>query len=119
MKVRKHERNSKEIAELISDSIIINTTQDVLDLLGNLYYQHFDRVIIHEQNLRKDFFDLKNGIAGEMLQKFSNYRFHLAIVGDFSKYPGKSIQDFIFECNKSTHINFVESVPEALSRLSG
>lgn len=90
-----------------------------MDLLGNLYYQHFDRVIIHEQNIRKDFFDLKTGIAGEMLQKFSNYRFRLSIVGDFSTYPGKSIQDFIFECNKSAHVSFVKSVPEALSKLSG
>ncbi|MEA1886476.1 MAG: DUF4180 domain-containing protein [Bacteroidota bacterium] len=119
MKIKTHEYNNTKIAELLSDSIIINSTQDVLDLLGNLYYQHFDRVIIHEQNIRRDFFDLKTGIAGEMLQKFSNYRFRLAIVGDFSKYTSKSIQDFIFECNKNAHINFVESVPEALSKLSG
>jgi hypothetical protein len=119
MQVTTHENNSKKIAELVSDAIIINTTQDVLDLLGNLYYQHFDSVIIHERNIRKDFFDLKNGVAGEMLQKFSNYRFSLAIVGDFSKYPGKSIRDFIYECNKSGHISFVKSVSEALTRLSG
>jgi hypothetical protein len=118
MKVKTHEKNSKKIAELISDSIIVNSTQDVLDLLGSLYYQHFDSVIIHEHNIRKDFFDLKTGIAGEMLQKFSNYRFRLAIVGDFSKYTGKSIQDFIFECNKNGHISFVKSVPKALSKLS-
>lgn len=119
MKIETHNLDNTKIAELISDSIIINTTQDAVDLLGNLYYQHFDRVIIHEQNIRKDFFDLKTGMAGEILQKFSNYRFRLAIVGDFSKYPGKSIRDFIFECNNGSHINFVKSVPEALEKLSG
>jgi len=119
MQVKTYDKNNKKIAEVVSDSVIINTTQDVLDLLGNLYYQHFERVIIHEHNIRRDFFDLKNGVAGEMLQKFSNYRFSLAIVGDFSKYGSKSLQDFIYECNKSAHVSFVSSVPEALSKLSG
>ncbi|MCK7528774.1 MAG: DUF4180 domain-containing protein [Ignavibacteriales bacterium] len=30
-----------------------------------------------------DFFDLKTGIAGEILQKFSTYNVRLAILGDF------------------------------------
>lgn len=119
MKIEEHNLNSIKIAELISDSILLNTTQDAVDLPGNLYYQHFDRVIIHEQNIRKDFFDLKTGMAGEILQKFSNYRCSLAIVGDVSKYTGKSIRDFIFECNKGSHINFVKSLTEALDKLSG
>ena len=61
---------------------------------------------------KKDFFDLKNGIAGEILQKFSNYRVSLIIVGDFSKYASKSLNDFIYESNKGRHINFVASTTE-------
>lgn len=60
------------------------------------------------------FFDLKNGMAGELLQKYSNYRMQFAIVGDFSKYTSKSIQDFIYESNKVGHISFVSSLTEAL-----
>ncbi|WP_449401649.1 DUF4180 domain-containing protein [Chryseobacterium wanjuense] len=55
-----------------------------------------DKVIIHEKNITPEFFDLKTKIAGDILQKFSNYRVKLAIVGDFSKYESKSIKDFIF-----------------------
>ncbi|MDD4645730.1 MAG: DUF4180 domain-containing protein [Bacteroidales bacterium] len=47
-----------------------------------LYYHGFDRMIIHEKNITPEFFDLKNRMAGEILQKFSNYRIRLAIVGD-------------------------------------
>jgi len=118
MKIEAHKINDTKIAELISDDIIIKTTQDGLDLLGNLYYQDFDKIIIHEKNITEDFFNLKNGIAGEILQKFSNYRIRLAIVGDFSQYSGKSIKDFIFESNKTGHINFVSSMSEALIKLS-
>jgi hypothetical protein len=118
VKIEPHNINDTKIAELISDEIIINKTEDGLDLLGNLYYQGFDRIVINEKNITPDFFDLKNGIAGEILQKFSTYRVRLAIVGDFSKYTSKSLNDFIFESNKSRHINFVTSTREAIKILS-
>lgn len=118
MEVKTHTIDNNKIAEIIAADIILNSAEDGLDLLGNLYYQGFDRIIMHEINITPDFFDLKNGIAGEILQKFSNYRVKLAVVGDFSQYPGKSIKDFIFESNKFGHVNFVSSVSEALARLS-
>jgi uncharacterized protein YdaL len=65
-----------------------------------------------------DFFDLKNGLAGKILQKFSTYRIRLAIIGDFSVYTSKSLSDFIYESNKGRQIAFVVSVEEALNRLS-
>lgn len=118
MKIQTHSIDDTKIAELISDDIIINKAEDGFDLLGNLYYQGFDRIIINEKNITPDFFDLKNGIAGEILQKFSTYRIPLAIVGDFSKYTSKSLKDFIFESNKNRHINFVTSTTEAIKILS-
>jgi hypothetical protein len=119
MKIEPHTINNTNIAEILSEEIIINNAEDGLDLLGNLYYQGFDKIIIHEQNITPAFFDLKNGIAGEILQKFSNYRVNLAIIGDFSPYQGKSIKDFIYESNKGRHINFLGSTAEALTKLAG
>jgi len=117
MKIETHHLGQTKIAEIVSDNIIINSIEDGLELLGNLYYQDFDKIIIHEKNITSDFFDLKTGIAGEILQKFSNYRIKLAIVGDFSKFAGKSLQDFINESNKMGQIQFVDSVSEALNKL--
>ncbi|WP_353137542.1 DUF4180 domain-containing protein [Pseudopedobacter sp.] len=119
MKTEIHNINNTRIADISSDSTIINSAQDALDLLGEIYYEDVDRLIIYERNITPDFFNLKNGIAGEILQKFSNYRVRLAIVGDFSKYSGKSIKDFIYESNKGRHINFVASQTEAIEILSG
>jgi len=118
MKIKTHNINNIRIADITSDSIIINSAQDALDILGEFYYDHVDRLIIYEKDITPDFFNLKNGIAGEILQKFSNYRIRLAIVGDFSKYSGKSIKDFIYESNKGRHINFVASQTEAIEILS-
>lgn len=118
MEIVPHHINNKEIAEVISDTVIIDKIADGIDFLGNLYFQGFDKIIIHEESITPDFFDLKNGMAGEILQKFSTYRVRLAIVGDFSKFTSKSLQDFIFESNKGRHINFVSSTTEALKILS-
>ena len=118
MKIETHNINDIKIAEITSDETIITTSQDGLDLLGNLYYQGFDRIVLNEKNITTNFFDLKTGIAGEILQKFSTYRVRLAIVGDFSKYTSKSLTDFIYESNKGRHINFINSTTEALKILS-
>jgi hypothetical protein len=58
-------------------------------------------------------------LAGDILQKFSNYRVKLAIVGDFIKYQNKSLQDFIRESNKGNTIFFVDNVESAFKRLKG
>ncbi|WP_390454455.1 DUF4180 domain-containing protein [Chryseobacterium sp. Alg-005] len=118
MKIKEHLINNTKIAEIISDEILIQSAQDGLDLLGNVYYEGFDKVIIHENNMAPDFFDLKTKLAGEILQKFSNYRIPLAVVGDFSKYESKSLRDFIMESNQTRHINFTSTLSEALEKLS-
>lgn len=118
MKIETHKVNNAKIAEVISEAVIINKIEDGLDFLGNLYFQGFDKIVIHEKNITPEFFDLKSGMAGEILQKFSTYRVRLAIVGDFSRYTSKSLTDFIYESNKGRHINFVASTTEAINILS-
>ena len=118
MEIKTHNIKNTKIAEVISDKIVINSIQDGLDLLGNIYYQDFDKLVIYEKNITPEFFDLKTKIAGEILQKFSNYRVRLAIIGDFTKFEGKSIRDFIFESNKTKHINFTKTLTEALEKFS-
>jgi hypothetical protein len=117
MDVTTHLVEETPIAEITSDEMLIQTAEDGLNLLGNLYYQDFDRIVLHEHNITPVFFDLKNGLAGEILQKFSTYRVQLAIVGDFAKYESKSLRDFMYESNKVGQINFVPTVEEALAKL--
>jgi hypothetical protein len=106
------------IAELTDISFIISHYQDALDLMADFGIHDCSRIIIHERNLHKDFFNLKTRLAGDILQKFSNYKIKLALVGDFSKYESKSLQDFIRESNKGNMIFFVENAEAALIRLT-
>jgi len=117
MKIEIKQLNKQNVAEIVSDKILINNTQEALDIMVNAAYQGATKMIIHEKNINPHFFDLKTGIAGDILQKFSTYSMQLAIVGDFSKFSSKSLKDFIFESNKTGRINFVNSIEEAISSL--
>lgn len=118
MEIRYIRPNSElTIAELIDEHFIISLPQQVLDIFGELMATDCDRLIIHEQNLNADFFDLKTRLAGEVLQKFSNYRVKIAVVGDFTKYQSKSLQDFILESNKSNYVFFTDNINSAIKRL--
>jgi len=86
MEFKTHHIAETEIAEVASNNNSINQTDDSLNLLGNLFYQGFNKIIIFEKSITPHFFDLKTGIAGEILQKVSMYRVRLAIVGDFTQY---------------------------------
>lgn len=112
------ENNGTKIAEATTKAIIIQDAQEALELLMNFVYQGVDRMLLHAENLHPLFFDLQSGLAGEVLQKFSNYQGFLAVVGDFSVYGSKSLQDFIFESNKQGRIVFVPSKEEAIRKLS-
>ncbi|WP_052078105.1 DUF4180 domain-containing protein [Porphyromonas gulae] len=115
MKIKTHNIDNTKVAEIITDKIILRSTEDGLELLGNLYYQGFDKIIIHEKNITPDFFELKTKIAGDILQKFSQYQMSLIIIGDFSKYKSKSLNDLIFECNKGKQINFFKDLSDVFS----
>lgn len=112
------DQTGEPFAELKDKTLIINEVQDAVDILGNLGECGCNKVIIHESNLPESFFDLKTCLAGEILQKFSNYRAGIAIVGDFTKFRSKSLQDFIRECNRGKTVYFTNSLDSAIKRFS-
>ena len=113
-----HQTDGLTFLEIRSEEQFINNVQDVLDLFGELYGQYYDGIILYERNITHDFFDLQTRLAGEILQKFSNYRIRLVIVGDWSKYTSRSLEAFICESNKGKTVNFSSSPTEALKLLS-
>ena len=78
------------------------------------------RLVIPKECFPPEFFWLSTGLAGEILQKWTNYGFRAAIFGDFSAYTevSKSLRDFIYECNRGTAVFFVPTRQETEERLS-
>ncbi len=107
-----------DIALIITDEIVIKDTQSALDLIASTQYEtECDKLIIYKACVAEDFFVLSTGIAGEILQKFINYRKKIAIVGDYSKYTSKPLKDFIYESNSGNSIFFLPNIEEALLKL--
>lgn len=117
MNIEITQHQNQSIAEITGTGTSIQNPQEIVELLINCAYQGAEKIIIHADQLMPDFFDLKTGIAGEILQKVSTYQLRLAIVGGFSQYSSKSLQDFIFESNKMGRVSFVASVEEAKAKL--
>lgn len=117
MRIETHRIGQAKVAEIQAEGLVLTSVEDGLSLLGDLYYQGFDKIILHEENIVPEFFDLKTKLAGEVLQKFVQYRMPLAVVGDFSKYTSKSLRDFIYECNQGRQVNFVPELSGALKDL--
>ena len=110
----RHYINGDTIAELSATGVVISTTQQFLQMMMDC---GAEGIIIHQRNIDERFFDLRTGVAGEMLQKVVNYRLRLAIVGDFSIYESNSLKAFILESNRSNTIMFVSTIEEALKKL--
>ncbi len=105
-----------KIAELLDKEQIINTTQDALDLMGNADYLGADAIIVYEKQLNPEFFNLRSGLAGDILQKFSNYRKRLAIIGNFDNIESNALNAFIVECNRGNHIFFLPTKKAAIQK---
>lgn len=102
-------------AYIHADEVLVSEPDDALELLGIAYENEVHRLILDRSAFSADFFELRTGLAGEVLQKFSTYSLFLAIVGDFSGVESKSLRDFIRESNRTGRILFVDSAEAALT----
>lgn len=119
MNIEKVEVDGGNIAVVRSNKILICDVQSALDLMATVHYEAgCDRIIINKSLLSESFFDLKTRLAGEILQKFINYRVKVTIIGDFSAYSSQSLKDFIYECNIGNNFFFLPTEQQAIEKLS-
>lgn len=119
MKIETHSRNGQTVAEVIGDGILIETPADGLQILMDAGYAGQGKVILHQRNITPEFFDLKTRLAGEILQKASNYQVQVAIVGDFENVESQALRAFIVESNRGRQNFFVKDLEAALTALAG
>ncbi|GKS13733.1 hypothetical protein YDYSY3_47330 [Paenibacillus chitinolyticus] len=120
MNITVDQRQHSKVAVISSEDVVISSVNDALDLMADIRYNHeCDKVLLRKEQLTEDFFELKTKLAGDILQKYINYQLKIAIVGDFSGYNSKSLNDFIYECNQGNNVFFKGTEAEALDALHG
>lgn len=96
----------------------VATTQDALDLIGSVFLGA-EMVAVPVDRLDEQFFSLGTRLAGEIMQKFVNYRLRLAVIGDISRHleASSALRALVHESNRSDHIWFVPDVDTLDARL--
>lgn len=109
-----------DVAVVTSAEPLITDVSSALDLIATVNYQTgCSKMAIEKSAVCEEFFTLSNGLAGEILQKFVNYRMKLAIAGDFSGYTSKALADFMRESNEQKLVNFLPDLAACEQALAG
>ena len=117
-KTRLHARDGISLAEISGEGVIVATAGDFLTVMFETRRLEADRAAIHAETIHPDFFNLRTGLAGELLQKLVNYHLKLAIVGDISAHLEKSeaLKALVRESNRGRDVRFVATVEDAFGR---
>ncbi|SFS17174.1 protein of unknown function [Dyella sp. OK004] len=97
-------------------ALSIHSRGDIADAVGASFGS--DGLVVTEDDVSKDFFVLSTGLAGELFQKFTNYRIPVAVViKDFSSY-GERFAELAREHATHPSVRFVHSTADAVEWLT-
>ncbi|MFI6230355.1 DUF4180 domain-containing protein [Micromonospora echinospora] len=96
----------------------VATVQDALDLVGAAFLGA-QAVAVPASRLDDEFFSLGSRFAGEVMQKFVNYRLRLVVLGDISRHLAASsaLRALVHESNRADHVWFLPDLEALDARL--
>jgi len=104
--------NEERRIVVASDSgISIRSFSDISDAIGVCISAW--GLILTENDLAPEFFDLRSGLAGELFQKFINYKKRVAIVLPDPEAYGERFGELAYEHRSHSMIRFFHSKDEA------
>ena len=96
------------------------TVRSVADIAGALRRSLApEGLVLTEEDLGPDFYDLRTGLAGELFQKVVNYRGRLAIVIRDARAHGDRFGELAYEHRGHPSVRFFEDRALALQWLDG
>jgi hypothetical protein len=98
----------------------IDGDRTAMDLIADAFDRHATTIVLPLARLDPRFFVLRSGVAGEVVQKFANYRVRLVVLGDITEHleRGTAFRDFVGESNRNTLLWFVADESELDARLA-
>jgi len=97
----------------------LRTGRDATDMMSEGFEHQAEVLAIPAERFDEDFYRLRTGVAGEIVQKFMRYGGRVAVVGDISQYIAASdaFRDFVRETNRGNTFWFVANIEELGTRL--
>ncbi|MEU7616067.1 DUF4180 domain-containing protein [Micromonospora rifamycinica] len=92
---------------------------DATEVIGAALGHRVELVVLPVRRLAAEFFTLRTGVAGEVVQKFANYRLRLVVVGDVAGHVTRStaLRDFVVEADRGGQLWFVDTLAALEERL--
>lgn len=108
------------VLEYPAEGPTLSNDRAIMDLIADGRSNSADLVVVPAARFSPEFFQLRTRIAGDLLQKFVNYQLRLTILGDLSKQASEShsLQAFIRESNRGTHLWFLNTIDELEQKLT-
>ena len=107
----------KKYVECISSEIKLITEQDTMDLIAVCWENDASLLMINEEVLSEDFFNLSTGVAGALLQKLVNYQIKTAAIISSELANKGRFREMALESNKGSHFRIFNTREEAESWL--
>ncbi|GAA3235852.1 DUF4180 domain-containing protein [Actinocorallia longicatena] len=101
-----------------ADGPPVTSERDALDLIGNR--GPADWIAVPVARLDPEFFRLSSGLAGDVLQKFTNYGTGLAVIGDVAALTAASepLAALVRESNRGRRHWFLPDLDALTGRLA-
>lgn len=102
-----------------ADGPVVRDAEGARKLIEDAMNHRASVIVAPVSRLDAAFFDLRSGLAGEVLQKALNYRFKFAVIGDISAQVAASdaLRDFVIESNRGESIFFLPDLVALGERL--
>lgn len=106
--------NGITFLEVTKDSGVIATETDALNLVSLCGEFNINRAILFEENFSPDFFNLKTGLAGGVLLKFTNYQLQVAVIVSQERIGNGHFQEFVMETNRHNQFGVFTKTDDAI-----
>lgn len=99
--------------------LLLRDERDAVDAIGEARSLDAEWAAVPVELLGTEFFDLRTGVAGAVMQKFAQYGVGLALVGDVAARVtvGTALGALIRECNRGFVCWFVEDLGALRDRI--
>ena len=113
-------RGDVTIFPVPEDGPLITSDRDAVDLMASVAPDRADLILIPVSRLPAEFFTLSTRLAGDVVQKFVNYRQRVAFIGDISAHleASSALRDYVRETNRGRDVWFVTDLEHLDTQLA-
>jgi len=105
--------SGRHFIDLTASDSKINREGDLNEILSLCYDHNSNIILLDENNLSSDFFNLRTGLAGAAMQKFANYQAKVAILLPPKSEKSVRFKELMYEMSGSNHFRFYDNREDA------